>query len=48
MATFLLRLAFFARTLVRLWRSDPNFRTLVILVFFNPSLLYALERHDLL
>jgi voltage-gated potassium channel len=35
MVTFLLRLAFFARTLVRLWRSNPDFRTLVILVFFT-------------
>jgi hypothetical protein len=35
MIPFLLRLADFARTLVRLWRSDPDFRTLVTLVFFT-------------
>jgi voltage-gated potassium channel len=33
MVGFLLRLALFARTLARLWRRDPDFRTLVILVF---------------
>src|SRR3954454_1989367 len=35
MIEFLLRLAHFAGTIVRLWRSDPGFRTLVILVFFT-------------
>src|SRR3954471_2401577 len=35
MVEFLLRLADFAGTIVRLWRSDPDFRTLVILVFFT-------------
>ena len=35
MVSFLLRLADYARTLVRLWRRDPDFRTLVILVFFT-------------
>jgi voltage-gated potassium channel len=35
MISFLLRLSLFARTLVRLWRRDPDFRTLVILVFFT-------------
>ena len=35
MISFLLRLAFFARTVLRLWRSDPDFRTLVTLVFFT-------------
>src|SRR5919112_3876269 len=46
MITFLLRLAFFARTLVRLWRSDPDFRTLVILVFFtllSGTIFYSLQ-----
>jgi voltage-gated potassium channel len=33
--SFLLRLSLFARTLVRLWRRDPDFRTLVSLVFFT-------------
>src|SRR5215212_9749151 len=35
MISFLLRLADFARTLARLWRRDPDFRTLVTLVFFT-------------
>src|SRR4051812_4768093 len=35
MISFLLRLSLFARTLVRLWRRDPDLRTLVILVFFT-------------
>jgi voltage-gated potassium channel len=35
MISFLLRLSLFARTLVRLWRRDPDFRTLVSLVFFT-------------
>jgi len=35
MITFLLRSADFARTLIRLWRSDPDFRTLIVLVFFT-------------
>jgi hypothetical protein len=35
MIGFLVRLVIFARTLVRLWRRDPDFRTLVILVFFT-------------
>src|ERR687893_2336720 len=35
MISFLLRLAFFARTVLRLWRRDPDFRTLVTLVFFT-------------
>ena len=35
MISFLLRLALFARTLVRLLRRDPDFRTLVSLVFFT-------------
>ena len=33
--SFLLRLALLARTLLRLWRRDPDFRTLVILVVFT-------------
>jgi Ion channel len=32
---FLVRFAFFARTLTRLWRRDPDFRSLVVLVFFT-------------
>ncbi len=46
MITFLLRLALFARTLVRLWRRDPDFRTLVILVFFTlmtGTIFYSLQ-----
>ena len=35
MITFLLRLVLFARTLVQLWRRNPDFRTLVVLVFFT-------------
>ena len=35
MTSFLLRLVDFARTLVRLWRRDPDFRTLGTLVFFT-------------
>ena len=35
MISFLIRLAFFARTLAGLWRRDPDFRTLVVLVFFT-------------
>src|ERR687894_2617573 len=35
MISFLLRLADFARTLVWLWRRDPDLRALVILVFFT-------------
>ena len=31
----MVRLAFFARTLTRLWRRDPDFRRLVVLVFFT-------------
>ena len=46
MVNFFLRLALFARTLVRLWRSDPDFRTLVILVFFtllSGTIFYSLQ-----
>jgi voltage-gated potassium channel len=46
MVTFLLRLAFFARTLVRLWRSDSDFRALVMLVFFtllSGTIFYSLQ-----
>ena len=35
MIPFFLRLVDLTRTLVRLWRSDPDFRTLVTLVFFT-------------
>jgi voltage-gated potassium channel len=44
--SFLLRLALFARTLLRLWRRDPDFRTLVILVFFTllgGTIFYSLQ-----
>jgi voltage-gated potassium channel len=46
MITFLLRLALFARTLVRLWRRNPDFRTLVVLVFFTlltGTIFYSLQ-----
>jgi voltage-gated potassium channel Kch len=46
MINFLLRSALFARTLVRLWRRDPDFRTLVILVFFTlltGTIFYSLQ-----
>ena len=46
MISFLLRLSSFARTLVRLWRRDPDFRTLVILVFFTlmtGTIFYSLQ-----
>ena len=46
MISFLLRLALFARTLVRLWRRDPDFRTLVTLVFFTllaGTIFYSLQ-----
>jgi len=46
MVSFFLRLAFFARTLVRLWRRDPDFRTLVGLVFFtllSGTIFYSLQ-----
>jgi voltage-gated potassium channel len=33
--SFFLRLSHFTRILVRLWRRDPDFRTLVILVFLT-------------
>lgn len=35
MVSFLLRVIPFAHTLVRLWRRDPEFRTLLISVFFT-------------
>jgi voltage-gated potassium channel len=46
MLTFLLALALFARTLVRLWRRDPDLRTLVILVYFTlltGTIFYSLQ-----
>ena len=46
MISFLLRLVLFARTLLRLWRRDPDFRTLVILVFFTlltGTIFYSLQ-----
>ena len=46
MVGFVLRLALFARTIVRLWRRDPNFRTLVILVIFtllSGTIFYSLQ-----
>ena len=46
MISFLLRLALFARTVLRLWRRDPDFRTLVILVFFTlmtGTIFYSLQ-----
>ena len=46
MISFLLRLSSFARTLVRLWRRDPDFRTLVALVFFtllSGTIFYSLQ-----
>src|SRR5918997_1724954 len=45
MISFLLRLVLFARTLLRLWRRDPDFRTLVILVFFTllTGTIYSLQ-----
>ena len=46
MITFLLRLALFARTLVQLWRRNPDFRTLVVLVFFtllSGTIFYSLQ-----
>lgn len=46
MISFFLRLAFFTRTLVRLWRRDPDFRTLLILVFFtllSGTIFYSLQ-----
>jgi voltage-gated potassium channel len=46
MLTFLLALALFARTLVRLWRRDPDRRTLVILVYFTlltGTIFYSLQ-----
>jgi voltage-gated potassium channel len=46
MISFLLRLADFARTLVRLWRRDPDLRTLVALVFFtllSGTIFYSLQ-----
>ena len=46
MISFLLRLALFARTVLRLWRRDPDFRTLIILVFFTlmtGTIFYSLQ-----
>ena len=46
MISFLLRLALFARTLLRLWKRDPDFRTLVALVFFtllSGTIFYSLQ-----
>ena len=46
MISFLLRLSSFARTVVRLWRRDPDFRTLVTLVFFTlltGTIFYSLQ-----
>src|SRR5215210_2285833 len=46
MISFLLRLALFARTLLRLWKRDPDFRTLVILVVFTllgGTIFYSLQ-----
>ena len=44
MISFLLRLADFARTLVRLWRRDPDFRTLVALECLTKPRYASLER----
>jgi voltage-gated potassium channel len=43
--SFLLRLSLFARTLVRLWRRDPDFRTLVIFCFtlVSGTIFYSLQ-----
>jgi voltage-gated potassium channel len=35
MVDFFLRLVLFTHTLVRLWRRDPDFRALVVSVFFT-------------
>jgi voltage-gated potassium channel len=46
MISFLLKLSSFARTLVRLWRRDPDVRTLVTLVFFTlltGTIFYSLQ-----
>ena len=46
MISFLLRLSLFARTLVRLWRRDPDFRALVVLVCFtllSGTIFYSLQ-----
>jgi voltage-gated potassium channel len=46
MVGFFLRLALFAGTLARLFRRDPEFRTLVILVFFTllaGTIFYSLQ-----
>jgi voltage-gated potassium channel len=46
MGGYLLRLALFARTLVRIWRRDPDFRALVILVFvtlLSGTIFYSLQ-----